>query len=71
MSSLLADLLHDGLRLVVVVHVSQENNTAERARSLAQGALKSHSAALFVSEQDRPTPLFDLEAEQVSAPLAS
>jgi phosphoribosyl 1,2-cyclic phosphodiesterase len=60
MNSLLAAVLHEALRLVVLVHISQENNTAELAQSLAAQVLRGHAAQLVVAAQDRPTPLFHL-----------
>lgn len=70
MSSLLTHVLHDALRLVVIVHVSQENNTVDRARMLAAQVLGNHGAELVVAEQDTPTPLFDLDALMTAAPVA-
>ncbi len=60
MNSLLADLIHDSLQWVVAVHVSQENNTEDLARSMAQRVLGAHPARLVVAQQDEPTPLFDI-----------
>ncbi len=60
MNSLLAGLLHDELKLVVIVHVSQENNTEELARSMASKVLAGHPAKLVVARQDSPTPMFSL-----------
>ncbi len=62
MASLLHELLHDGLELVVLVHISQENNTEELARQAAQSVLRDHSARLVVATQDVPTPVFTLGA---------
>ena len=60
MASLLHELLHDGLELVVLVHISRENNTEELARQSAQSVLRDHSARLVVATQDAPTPVFTL-----------
>lgn len=60
MNSLLAGLLHDELQLVVIVHISQENNTEELARSMASKVLGDHPAELVVARQDGPTPMFSL-----------
>ena len=62
MNSLLKDLIHDGLELVVLVHVSQENNSKELAREMAARVLQGHGARLVLAEQDRPTPLFEVAA---------
>lgn len=60
MNSLLADLLHDRLQWVIAVHISQENNTADLARSMAERVLGKHPARLVLAEQDAPTPLFSI-----------
>lgn len=57
---LLAHALHDALRLVVLVHISEENNTKELAQSSAAQAMKGHGAELHVAWQDRPTPVFEI-----------
>lgn len=62
MNSLLSDLLHDDLQVVVVVHVSQENNTEELVHRMASGVLKSHDAELVIASQDAPTPVYQLRA---------
>ncbi len=62
MNSLLKDLIHDGLELVVLVHVSRENNSEELAREMAARVLQDHRAKLVLAQQDRPTPLFEVAA---------
>ena len=62
MNSLLSDLLHDELKLVVAVHISKENNTEARAQEMAQRALGKHPARLFIASQENPTPMFDIVA---------
>ena len=62
MTSLLAGLLHDALQVVVLVHLSRENNCPDLARKLAAGVLKDHRAVLHVADQDVPTPLFEIRA---------
>ena len=42
--------------------MSRENNTEEKARSMAQQALKGHAARLCVAGQDEPTPLMRIES---------
>jgi phosphoribosyl 1,2-cyclic phosphodiesterase len=59
-SRLLAHVLHDALRLVVLVHISEENNTKELAQSVAAQAMRGHAAQLHVAWQDRPTPVFEV-----------
>jgi len=62
MASLLSSLLHDALRTVVLVHISENNNSPEAARRLAESALRDHSATLHVAEQHGPTPFFEVHA---------
>ncbi|MCX5769925.1 MAG: MBL fold metallo-hydrolase [Candidatus Hydrogenedentes bacterium] len=61
-NSLLASLLHDRLRVVVLAHLSDENNRVELALSLAAGVLGDHPAQLHVAHRHRPTPMFELTA---------
>jgi phosphoribosyl 1,2-cyclic phosphodiesterase len=58
--SLLSDLQHDGLRTVVLVHISANNNTPETVLHMAAGVLKNHPAQIILATQDRPTPLLEL-----------
>lgn len=60
MCSLLAALLHDRLRTVVLVHLSENNNTPDLVRELAGAVLRDHPARLHLAERDRPTPLFEV-----------
>ena len=59
---LLSNLIHDGLQLVVLVHISEENNTAQLAESMARRALGDRPAHVHVATKDRPTPLFEIRA---------
>lgn len=59
-NSLLASLLHDALRYVVLVHISQENNTADHALQFAARVLAGHPAHLCVAPRHEPTPMFEL-----------
>ena len=61
-NSLLASLLHDRLRVVVLAHLSDENNRVELALSLAAAVLGDHPVQLHVAHRHRPTPLFELTA---------
>ena len=60
MCSLLSHLIHAALQVVVLVHISQENNTHDVALKLAQGVLKDRSVRLFAAAQNAPTPVFEL-----------
>ena len=60
MNKLLDDLLHDDLRLVVAVHVSQENNSVDKVRSMTERVLKGHRAELYIADQDKPTPMLNI-----------
>ncbi len=62
MNSLLEDLLHDGLQVVLLAHISKENNSPELALRMAAKVLERHGAALHVARQDAPTPLFEIRA---------
>lgn len=60
MNSLLCDLLHDALHTVVLVHISENNNHPDLARSMAARALGNHPARLHLAAQDAPTPFFEV-----------
>lgn len=60
MCSLLSDLLHDRLGTVVLVHLSENNNSPDLVRRLAMEVLGGHTAQLHLAEQNRPTPLFEV-----------
>ena len=62
MASLLHALLHDALRTVVLIHISENNNAPGLARSLAEGVLRGHKAELHLAEHDAPTPMFEIVA---------
>ena len=62
MNSLLASLLHDALRVVVLAHLSHENNSPELARKMAAHVLRGHPAELHIALQDAPTPVFEVTA---------
>lgn len=57
-AALVSDLLHGGLRTIVLGHLSQTNNTPRLAYEAAQGALKRGGAeedvVLLVARQDVP-----------------
>lgn len=56
---LLQDLRHDGLRHVVLAHLSEINNTPEMAVAEVSQALSGRTQ-LHVALQDKPTPVFGL-----------
>lgn len=60
MCSLLHSLLHDDLQHVILVHISEKNNTPELVERRVRGVLKAHRAAMFMATQDAPTPLFEI-----------
>ena len=62
MNSLLAGLLHDSLQVVVLAHLSKDNNTPEQARKMAAQVLGDHPAALHVAAREKPTPLLEIRA---------
>jgi phosphoribosyl 1,2-cyclic phosphodiesterase len=60
-SELLADVVHTGLRRVVLAHLSEKNNHPELARMHAEQALARASAVqVAVASQHEPTPLYEL-----------
>lgn len=60
MNSLLAALLHDRLQVVVLAHLSEENNAPDHARDLAARVLDGYPAKLYVAQQRKSTPMFEL-----------
>jgi len=60
MNKLLAELLHDDLRLVVAMHVSKENNTEEKVEYMARNVLKNHPASFFIADQENPSPMINI-----------
>lgn len=62
MSELLSSLLHDRLQVVVLTHISEENNTHQLAYDFAADVLRGHTAQVHVALQDRPTCVFEIGA---------
>lgn len=60
MTRLLDDLLHDHLRTVVLVHLSENNNRPDLAHKMAAQVLHGHAAELYIAAQDSPTPFFEV-----------
>ncbi|MCH8264215.1 MAG: MBL fold metallo-hydrolase, partial [Proteobacteria bacterium] len=61
---LLADANHDGLRLVVLMHLSDTNNLPELATLTAEQALgqRASQIKMVLAQQDRPTELLSVNA---------
>ncbi|CAB5101970.1 Zn-dependent hydrolase YycJ/WalJ, required for cell wall metabolism and coordination of cell division with DNA replication [Olavius algarvensis associated proteobacterium Delta 3] len=57
---LIGELLHDRLDHIILAHLSQTNNTPERARDAVAPVLNGHRASLSVAVQDTPSRLFHL-----------
>ncbi len=59
-AELLAELAHEGLKQVVLAHLSQQNNRPELARRAAQECLSGRGcpADLWVADQERPSRVF-------------
>ncbi len=58
--NLLASVCHPGLKQVVLAHLSQENNTPEKAVSMVGEALHDHRAGIAVARQDQCGRLFSV-----------
>ncbi len=61
---LLRALCHEGLRAVILAHLSNENNEAQRAVEIAEKVLAErgqHKTEIMVSYQDHPLPLLNLD----------
>jgi len=57
---LLSELAHDALRLVVLVHLSRENNHPDLAARLAREALPGHPAEIIVAPPEGSSRLFEV-----------
>jgi len=60
-AKLLSELAHDGLQLVVLVHLSRENNLPALASRLAREALPGHPAEIVVAPPDGSSRLFEVQ----------
>lgn len=60
MNGLLSDLIHDALKLVVLVHISEKNNTPERAQTMAERVMRNHAAQVHLAGRDGPTQFFEV-----------
>src|SRR5919201_674399 len=63
-AQLIAQVLHRGLRHLVLAHLSEQNNTPTHARSEAEAVLELHGsrAVLHLAGQARPLPPIELDA---------
>lgn len=61
MTALLGELLHQGLRTVVLFHISENNNSPERVHTMATGAVRGHGARVYLATQDAPTEVFEVQ----------
>ena len=57
---LLAAVIHDGLKQVVLMHLSQTNNHPEIARITAMQAMGSRAPQMILAQQDRATELMEV-----------
>ena len=62
MCSLLHCLLHDALQHVILVHISENNNSPALVEQRLRGVLKDHPATTYLATQDAPTPMFQVVA---------
>jgi phosphoribosyl 1,2-cyclic phosphodiesterase len=58
---LLASLIHDRLQLVVLVHISEENNTYETAVRMATDAMRASKARICCAQHGRTTEMFQIQ----------
>jgi len=57
---ILSSVKHSGLRLIVLMHMSETNNHPELARITAHQALGQDTPEMIIAEQNHPTPLMSL-----------
>ncbi len=62
-AEILREVAHEGLELVVLVHLSEENNDAELVLESAKETLASYDTEIVISSQFTPTDLFELTNE--------
>ncbi|GAB6097787.1 MBL fold metallo-hydrolase [Desulfatiferula olefinivorans] len=60
---LLADLIHDRLHHVILAHLSEENNTRDKARHAAVQALNGSAIGLSIAGQHEPGEVFRISAQ--------
>lgn len=59
-TAVLQRLQHPELQVVVLAHVSRDNNTWELAHRAGRDALAGHAARIHVAQQDAATPVFEV-----------
>ena len=60
-ADLLAQVRHDALKTVVLMHLSESNNHPELAMDSASRVLGDHPATLFPARQKNPSVLIPVE----------
>jgi phosphoribosyl 1,2-cyclic phosphodiesterase len=60
MAALLKRLAHDALQVVVLVHISDDNNTPALAYETAARAVGRRPVTLHVARKGSPTPVFEI-----------
>jgi phosphoribosyl 1,2-cyclic phosphodiesterase len=60
-AELLAEVVHPGLRMVILAHLSERCNTAEHARAEVAPVLARHAVALHIAAQHEPMGPIELE----------
>lgn len=58
--ALVAEILHDDLKHLVLAHLSETNNTPEKALSVVSKAINGHKTSICVATQDECGPVFCL-----------
>jgi phosphoribosyl 1,2-cyclic phosphodiesterase len=58
---LLHELVHDGLRQVLLAHLSEKNNTHKKAARAVESAVGQRNISVRVTRQDRPSELFKFQ----------
>lgn len=61
---LLNDLVHDGLRQVLLAHLSEKNNTVGKAARAVAAVAGRHNITISVTRQDRPGELVKLSGQR-------
>jgi phosphoribosyl 1,2-cyclic phosphodiesterase len=63
-SNLLQELIHDGLQQILLAHLSEKNNTLEKAAQAVGPAIGRHRISLSVTHQDHPGEIFCFTANE-------
>ncbi|TYT74822.1 MBL fold metallo-hydrolase [Desulfobotulus mexicanus] len=67
---LLGEIIHPALSCVVIAHISEKNNTPEKAGSVVAEALKSSRAKLVTACQQSPTDPIRLTSSPATCPCS-